>query len=706
MKLTQFTSTTGEEGNSLALDDSKSLVPIKLPSNTNVYTDSIEFNSTDGKLSWIMSDGTVLETSGFLTLDQIGRGATGKRGHTGRKGRDGKRGKDGATGKMGCEGPMGITGPTGPDGEDGEDGKPGIQGGWGAPGLRGPTGPTGPDGIRGFQGSMGRQGAGCIVGPTGPTGLIGNGAVYVGEEFPPEDYYLWLSYITPAELTFTAITANLNDINLGLYSKGAGEFQSEGIFNLTNIDGGSGDYDIIWSGDFKSEDNIIDFQISKNKRQLRIVANAILDPEESIVIEGKVVATLYDKTNSEVKGTVEASYKFTARNSTQATRGPLYLVVSDASATEGSDLNFVVGLNRTAEEAVQFNYKVIYGSASASDVSGAVGTGLITVGDVSTIVSIEAKTDDLQESSETLSLEVYSAVASERNANDWLASGLILDGEDAPAVVSSSTTNTTEQDVDSTAYVEYTLGGTLPRGTSEELSFKWRTVDGTAVDGTDYRSATGTVTFDKSYDKKSVAIPIIGDDVRESAKELTIEVYDVGSKLTFNSTSTTVKILDDDGTTTGGGGGCIVYGQKVNTGSDLVDIELIGESEELLGQAIPKSDDAFSWSSKTTYDNVMNTVVALNHSTYSSFVRLNGKLELTPDHLILAKRKDVWRWLCAGNVVQGDYLMGEDEAVLVVSTELVQETVKVVDLDVEKFDTYFVSGFLVHNAEIGRRLKN
>lgn len=705
MKLTQFTSTTGEEGNSLVLGASKSLVPVELPSDTDVYTESIEFNSTEGKLSWIMSDGTILEASGFVTLDQIGRGPTGKRGYTGRKGRDGKAGKDGATGKMGCEGPIGITGPTGEDGEDGEDGKTGIQGGWGAPGVRGPTGPTGPDGIRGFQGSMGRQGAGCIVGPTGPTGLEGNGSVFIGEEFPPEDYYLWLSYITPADLTYTAITANLNDINLGLYAKGGGEFQSEGIFNLTSIDGGSGDYEVVWSGDFKTEDNIVDFQISKNKRQLRIVANANLEPEESVVIEGKVIANIYDNNDSEVKGTIEASYKFTARNSTAASDGPLYMVVSDASAKEGDSLNFVVGLNRTSEEPIQFNYTVNYGSASASDLSKAVGTGSIPVGDVSALIKIDAISDSVSESTETFTLEVYSAVASERNPDDWIANGSILDGDDPPVSVSSSTTNTTEQDVDTTASVEYTLGGELPRGSTEELSFKWRTVDGTAVDGTDYRSATGTVTFNASYDKKSISIPIIGNDVKESAKELTIEVYDVGSKLSFNSTSTTIKILDDDGTTTGGGGGCIVYGQKVNTG-ELVNIELIGESEELLGQAVPSSDDVFSWSSKARYPNVNNTVVALTHSTYSSFVRINNKLELTPDHLILTKRKDVWRWLCAGNVVKGDYLMGEDEAVLVVSTELIHETVKVVDLDVEEFDTYFVSGFLVHNAEIGRRLKN
>lgn len=706
MKLSQFTSTTGVDGDSLALSKTKSLVPVVLPQTSNVFTDSIEFNSTEGKLSWIMSNGEVKEASGFLTLNQLGRGSTGKRGYTGRKGRDGKKGKNGRIGDDGCAGPMGITGATGYDGEDGEDGEPGIQGGWGAPGGRGPDGATGGTGLRGFQGSMGKQGVGCIVGPTGPDGLIGNGAVFVAEELPPEDYYLWLSYITPEELAFTDITANLNDINLGLYNKGGFEYQTEGIFNITNIDGGSGDYDIIWSGDFKTNPNIIDFQVSKNKRQLRIVAHANLEPKQSIIIEGDVIATVHDRVDLNVKGTATGHFKFTARNSEEAAAGPLYMSVSDASAVEGNPLTFMVGLNRVSSEPIQFNYSVIYGSASSNDIAGSVGTGSINPGEVSKPIVIQARSDSDSESTEVFTLKVYSAVAAERNPRDWQATGTIMEGEDSPVVVSSSALSVTEGDVDKNAYIPFALGGTLPKGSPADLSFQWRTLSGTALEGADFTSASGTVTFDKDFQSTSIIVNIIGDNIRESSQFFNIEVFDVGRMLKFNSTITKVTIQDDDGSTGGGGGGCIVFGQKVLVSDTLVNIEDLGVGEDILGREVPKAPSVYSWSSESVYPEVQNTVVACQHSTYNKFVRINNTLELTPDHLILTKRKGVWRWLNSGNVVLGDELLGRDGEVLVTDTKLIHGIVRVVDLDVEYFDTYYVSGFLVHNAELGRRVKN
>lgn len=143
------------------------------------------YDKETGVFTITNTDGTVIRSEGFPTVNNIGVGATGPTGPEGAQGLNGRNGKDGREGAMGCIGPKGDVGPAGPAGgyggigprgpvgPTGPQGAQGLPGGIGATGPTGPTGPLGPQGTPGQIGPTGPQGLQGVTGATGPQGQIG-----------------------------------------------------------------------------------------------------------------------------------------------------------------------------------------------------------------------------------------------------------------------------------------------------------------------------------------------------------------------------------------------------------------------------------------------------------------------------------------------------------------------------------------------------
>lgn len=82
----------------------------------------------------------------------------------------------------------------------------------------------------------------------------------------------------------------------------------------------------------------------------------------------------------------------------------------------------------------------------------------------------------------------------------------------------------------------------------------YRTVDISAVAGSDYKPQTGEIIFGDGETKKTISIEIINDQVREGIKIFQIQLMTLHPQLgqvnlrTLGSTLTTVvSIIDDDG---------------------------------------------------------------------------------------------------------------------------------------------------------------
>lgn len=161
----------------------------------------------------------------------------------------------------------------------------------------------------------------------------------------------------------------------------------------------------------------------------------------------------------------------------------------------------------------------------------------------------------------------------------------------------------------------------------------------------------------------------------------------------------------------GGGGGCIVFGEPVYvSASKTLPIEQALDGEVIVGlkiDGLPDSTfnkDAFlpwsasSLSAQTTPVSVVNAV----HSTHTNHYLINGELRLTSEEHLLANRKGYWTFLRITDLRVGDSLYHiSGQSKLVESIERIEGLVKVVSLDVETADTFFVRGYLLHNRDEG-----
>lgn len=161
------------------------------------------------------------------------------------------------------------------------------------------------------------------------------------------------------------------------------------------------------------------------------------------------------------------------------------------------------------------------------------------------------------------------------------------------------------------------------------------------------------------------------------------------------------------GTDTGGGtgGGCLVYGTQVllsdGSSKNIEDLE-IGDLVKTVAIAglNSESEDAWKTFSTDTFDPTeeSSVVVAIQKSQYSYYFLINEKLKITFEHPLLVLRDGVYAFLRANNIIVGDkilhYTLGLQD---VVSKQRIDQTVNVVNINVESQDTYFAENILVHN---------
>lgn len=161
----------------------------------------------------------------------------------------------------------------------------------------------------------------------------------------------------------------------------------------------------------------------------------------------------------------------------------------------------------------------------------------------------------------------------------------------------------------------------------------------------------------------------------------------------------------------GGGGGCIVFGEQVYLAANkTIPIEQALDGQVLVGLRIadlPDSTfnrDAFlPWSaSALNAQTTPVTVVNAHHSTHTNHYLINGELRLTSEEHLLANRKGYWTFLRILDLRVGDslyHISGQSKPIE--SIERIEGLVRVVSLDVETSDTFFVNGYLLHNRDEG-----
>ena len=91
-------------------------------------------------------------------------------------------------------------------------------------------------------------------------------------------------------------------------------------------------------------------------------------------------------------------------------------------------------------------------------------------------------------------------------------------------------------------------------------------------------------------------------------------------------------------------------------------------------------------------------MVGIQKAQYGYYFLINQELKITFEHPLLALRDGVYAFKRANELVVGDfiyhYTLGLQE---ITSIDRINETVNVVNINVESQDTYFAENYLVHN---------
>ena len=240
----------------------------------------------------------------------------------------------------------------------------------------------------------------------------------------------------------------------------------------------------------------------------------------------------------------------------------LSIIGPTANVTEGSNASFTVTLSKTVTADVTVAWSATAVTASASDFSST-SSGTVTftansAANATQTITIATINDMLSEGEETFSVALGEDTGDEADkvwVKSTAASAEATIAESDPITVSISGPSSVDEGDVTTAYtVSLSPSGVTP---TEDLTVNYATSNGTAIAGSDYTSASGTLTFSSgSTADKTFTVQTTEDNIDEPNEDFAVSISSPsgggGSAPSLGtSSSTTTTITDDDNAPTG-----------------------------------------------------------------------------------------------------------------------------------------------------------
>lgn len=218
--------------------------------------------------------------------------------------------------------------------------------------------------------------------------------------------------------------------------------------------------------------------------------------------------------------------------------------IADASRTEGnsglSNMTFALTLSAPSEQTVTVNYTTSGGSAVAgSDFTAT--SGMVTFAPGATVQSIDIPIsgDTTAEADETFGVALSApSNAALGRAN---ATGTIVNDDAGPVI---SIANVSQAEGTGSASV-FTFTVTLSAASEQTVAVSYATSDGTAVAGSDYVAATGTLTFAPGVTSQTFSVTVNGDATSEPTETFNVTLSSPVNA-TVGTATATGTIVDDD----------------------------------------------------------------------------------------------------------------------------------------------------------------
>lgn len=203
------------------------------------------------------------------------------------------------------------------------------------------------------------------------------------------------------------------------------------------------------------------------------------------------------------------------------------LSIDDATAEEG-DANttiftFHVHLSAPSDQVVSVNYFTSNGTANSPSDYTTIPTGSLSFspGEQDKTISVTVKGDTLNELDETFFVTLSSPNGASLGKS--IGVGTILNDDPLPSV-SIGDVSIAEG---SSGTKILTFLATLSQASGQTVTADYSTSDNTAINGTDYLSASGSISFAPGVTSVPVTVTIIGDQVFESDETFTVTLSNI-----------------------------------------------------------------------------------------------------------------------------------------------------------------------------------
>jgi Calx-beta domain/FG-GAP-like repeat len=226
------------------------------------------------------------------------------------------------------------------------------------------------------------------------------------------------------------------------------------------------------------------------------------------------------------------------------------ITVNDVSNTEASapggfaSILFTATLSAPSAKQISFNHVYSGGTATLNTdyYPQTFTTITFPAGTTTMRFGVTIATDDDYEPDETILIDLTNAV----NATfaRTRIQGTILN-DDAPPFITIDTSRVFAPEGNS-GTTDFPVSVQLSGASYQTITVNYSTVDGSAVAGSDYVAASGSLTFAPGERSKSFSVPIIGDTIDELDKTFAINLSGA-TNATIDPPQTVMLIRDDDG---------------------------------------------------------------------------------------------------------------------------------------------------------------
>jgi len=217
--------------------------------------------------------------------------------------------------------------------------------------------------------------------------------------------------------------------------------------------------------------------------------------------------------------------------------------INDTSIVEGDSgskpANLTVTLNAASGKTVSVGWATANGSAGAgADYTANSGTVTFNPGQTSQMVPVVVLGDEIDEPNEFFNVNL--SAASNATIDDATGQVTIIDDDTAEITID----DVTQVEGDSGPN-NFTFTVSLSVASSQTVTVDYQTMDGTAVDSSDYNSTAGMLTFIPGQMSQTVSVAVNGDTGEEPDETFTLELSNATNAGLANSTGVGTIVNDD-----------------------------------------------------------------------------------------------------------------------------------------------------------------